>query len=143
MSGFELVYYDRSTIPISRQRWGELQADPSYRVIEQTVILDAADPTVGFDVSTVWLGINHNFLRSGSTPIIFETMVFPAGGAEVERDGLNNTEEWNASELDSQRYCFENEAREGHALFVVEYSLKVTDAIVMDRAFFDQEGKSE
>lgn len=47
-------------------------------------------------VSTVFLGINHNFLGEGR-PILFETMVF---GGEHDQE--------------QERYCTEQEALAGH-----------------------------
>lgn len=55
---------------------------------------------LGVAVSTVFLGIDHNFSFSGQ-PILFETMVF--GGAH---DG------------DQERYCTWAEAEEGHLRWV-------------------------
>lgn len=52
-------------------------------------------------VSTVWLGLNHNYY--GGKPLIFETMVF-------KRNSLN--------ELDMERYSTEAEAKAGHARMV-------------------------
>lgn len=123
------VYYDRSGIPISYEEFGRLFMIPGYRVVEQTVLADAADPTTGYDVSTVWLGIDHGW-GSHELPVIFETMVFRLGGAEVDSvfgEGANN------SDLACSRYSLETEAQEGHALYVVEYSLKLTDPVIMDR----------
>lgn len=51
-------------------------------------------------ISTVWLGLNHNFSRNGP-PLIFETMVF--GGA---LDGYQ------------ERYSTKELAAEGHARWV-------------------------
>lgn len=126
---FNLDYYDRSGIPISYEEFGRLLGVPGYKVIEQTVLADAADPTKGYDVSTVWLGIDHGW-GSHELPVIFETMVFPLGGAEVDSVYDENA---NNSELACSRYSLETEAKEGHALYVVEYTLKLTDPVVMDR----------
>lgn len=55
-------------------RWCELDPNESGRRIEATVIGDAR-------VSTVFLGIDHNWRDSGP-PILFETMIF--GGEHDE-----------------------------------------------------------
>lgn len=52
------------------------------------------------EVSTVFLGIDHNFSGKGA-PVLFETMVFN-GPLDQEQD----------------RYCTEAEARKGHAAMV-------------------------
>jgi hypothetical protein len=72
-------YYDKQGNQISLQEWGELIADPSYKIIEATQI-DC------FRVSTIWLGMEHYIFApkfgdksffSPPIPIhIFETMIF-------------------------------------------------------------------
>jgi hypothetical protein len=57
----------------------------------------------GDRVSTVFLGINHNYSNKGA-PILFETMIF--GG---EHDGYQ------------ERYCTWEEAEEGHKRAVELY----------------------
>lgn len=85
-------YYDRSGRPISSaEEFGRFVVDEQYPRIAETTLWHGAW------VSTVWLGIDHNFARRGP-PVIFETMVF-AGGM---------------SDLDQKRYSTEAEARAGH-----------------------------
>lgn len=134
---FSLDAYDRSGIPITDKEWVKLLAIPAYKVVEQTVMMDVSDPTKGFDVSTVWLGLDHRFNRTEGLPIIFETMVFPIGGAETDSiydEGANN------GELACSRYSLESEAKQGHAEYVIEYSLKLTDPVIMDRTPINPEG---
>lgn len=93
------IYYDRQGRPIDRDGWGELiqrGTDPdghygsnSYKRVGEDTVGDAW-------VSTVWLGIDHGFIRGGP-PVIFETMVF---GGEHDQD------QW--------RYCTEEAAIAGH-----------------------------
>ena len=65
-------YYDKNGIKIDVVEWGRLFEDMSYKIIKKDdIIVD--DKT--YMVSTVWLGINHNFSGKGE-PIIFETMIF-------------------------------------------------------------------
>jgi hypothetical protein len=59
----------------------------------------------GVYVSTVWLGIDHNF--GHGKPLIFESMVFPA---------------WRRGEYDQLRYHTEEEALEGHNMLVRKWS---------------------
>jgi len=59
----------------------------------------------GYRVSTVWLGLDHSF--GGATPLIFETMVFPADG-------------W--GDEDCARYSTEAEAIDGHAAMVAKWT---------------------
>lgn len=98
-------YYDREGRRIDLHRLSELLGDPDYKRIAQT--------SVGpYDVSTVWLGVDHGFvsaqLKLGRevAPLIFETMVFGVGG----RDLPLADEQW--------RYSTEAQARQGH-VFVV------------------------
>lgn len=100
-------YYDREGKPISTyqymtlHRWGKNPEDPSY-------IRVATDTVNGYMVSTVWLGLNHNYSQVGP-PLIFETMVFG-------RDGR-------ATDLYCDRYSTEEEALEGHKEAVAFVSL--------------------
>jgi hypothetical protein len=69
------LYYDKQGEPIDLMTWAGLVEDPEYA----RVALDEVDLYV---ISTVWLGIDHNFYRPGGPPYIFETMVFLEGSAE-------------------------------------------------------------
>lgn len=81
-------YYDRQGRPIDYNCYIELMSGDDYR----RVGLDEFD---GQRVSTVWLGIDHNFGRGPLS--IFETMIF---------DGEHN--------LECRRYPSEGEALRGH-----------------------------
>jgi hypothetical protein len=64
--------YDRDGERIGFRRWHELMADLDYRRVAETTIAPGHERIW---VSTVWLGIDHNFGGDGP-PLIFETMVF-------------------------------------------------------------------
>lgn len=83
-------YYDRDGKPITPAAWADLFDDWPYKQIASTKINGAT-------VSTVWLGLNHQWSSEGP-PLIFETMIF--GG---HLDGA----QW--------RYTTEQQARVGHA----------------------------
>lgn len=61
-------YYDRAGQPISFMEWAPLFENMPYRILNHTHFKNIL-------LSTVWLGMNHDFRGTG-TPIIFETMVF-------------------------------------------------------------------
>lgn len=67
-------------------------------------------------VSTVFLGLDHNF-GCGGLPLLFETMVF---SGEMSTDSIDNgrpvrfQEDGSDQWLDMQRYSFIAEAIEGH-----------------------------
>lgn len=89
------MLYDRKGQPITLERYAELMHDLSYRRV--------AEDRIGHVwVSTVWLGVNHQFIPGGP-PLIFETMIF--GGPQDE---------------DCWRYSTEEEALAGHRLAVRE-----------------------
>lgn len=81
-----------------------LLTDRAYKIVRQTTL---AKPQLF--VSTVWLGIDHNFDRRGP-PIIFESMVFD--------------EATGASDLDCRRYATEDQALAGHLEMVAEWAQK-------------------
>lgn len=62
------MFYDRAGNPMTMAEW----AARNYRDEERRIALATV---AGVRISTVWLGINHNFLMLGP-PIIFETMTF-------------------------------------------------------------------
>jgi hypothetical protein len=63
-----LPYYDRDGQIISMERFGQLHVDPNYKVV-------AKKRFKGYiEVSTVWLGLDHNFGRGELA--IFESMIF-------------------------------------------------------------------
>jgi hypothetical protein len=97
--------YDREGNPISMQRFGELLADPSYKILIQTQL-------GGLLISTVWIGLDMNFMREGP-PIIFESMVFDQN--EKEPDTLGEG-------VEQIRYATEAEALAGHHRLVGEYT---------------------
>jgi len=75
--------------------WAEWFENEEHRIVEQT-------PIGPYFVSTVFLGIDHNFSRSDHAPVLWETMVFAKDGQR--RD------------LDCRRYASAEEAREGHRI---------------------------
>lgn len=118
--------YDREGNPISLDRFCELCADREYKVVQQ-------DHVDNWLVSTVWLGIDHDFTGKGP-PIIFETMVFDQSqeglqeSAETMKKGAKAAEEMTGRkypepdpekvplgpEAFMDRYATEEEARKGH-----------------------------
>lgn len=64
----EPYYYNRQGKPISMSECVHLSEIQNYRILNHTSFKNIL-------LSTVWLGINHNFSMQGP-PLIFETMVF-------------------------------------------------------------------
>jgi hypothetical protein len=91
-----ILHYDREGNPIDLWEWARLHAIDEYRIVAQHWVR-------GWLVSTVWLGINHNWC--GGTPIIFETMVFPP--TDASGDDM-------MSECFMDRYATEAAALAGH-----------------------------
>jgi hypothetical protein len=97
--------YDRDGNKIDMQRFGELLADPRYKILQQTKL-------GGLLISTVWIGLDMNFMREGP-PIIFESMVFSQDEDDPEALGES---------VACERYATEEEAMEGHHRLVGEYT---------------------
>ena len=74
-------------------------SDMAYKRVAETTLPD------GKWVSTVWLGLNHNW--DDGPPLIFETMVFQS------RENLET--------VDQDRYATEDDAIIGHQLMVEKY----------------------
>lgn len=111
-----IEWYDRQGIPICDTAEVErLLRDMSYKRVARSKVISAADPAKSFDVSTVWLGLDHSF--GGGIPLIFETMVFAEG---------------DSMDLDCRRYATEEQARGGHVETVAVVASTLDDPIVMD-----------
>ncbi len=91
-------YFDKNGEPLDLYEWASKHEDFDYRSV-------AHDEDGRWRVSTVWLGINHNFDGDGP-PVIFESMVFPPDGYDDQ---------------DCRRYCTVEEAEAGHAELVREW----------------------
>lgn len=80
MPDFGYILRGHTPVPANSMReWAEFFEDASRRIVRKTQLT----PTI--EVSTVFLGMDHNFGREGS-PILFETMVFRnESGEEMDR----------------------------------------------------------
>ena len=94
-------HYDRKGQPMDFMEWAKSFKNNELRRVAEDTLPD------GKWVSTVWLGLNHNFSQDGP-PLIFETMVFPNDG--------------DMGELDADRYSTEEEALAGHKAMVDKWS---------------------
>lgn len=86
-------YFDRDGKELTQEEFNKKLVDPDYKKIGYYEVLANGERV---KVSTVWLGMNHNYSPAGE-PVIFETMVF--GG---RNNGL------------CRRYSTELEALIGH-----------------------------
>ena len=93
LDGSNPMYFDRNGQPITLRQYGELMERPAYRIVEQEYLPDLVY------VSTVWLGLNHNFFNE-QAPLIFETMIFADLDQEIDQRQL--------------RYSTIEEAEKGH-----------------------------
>lgn len=82
-------------------------------------------------VSTVFLGLNHNFRQSGA-PILYETLAF---ACEPTRVG-NHTFMRTSLDSSMRRYCTRDQALAGHAQTVAN----ATKALRQRFAFLDDDG---
>lgn len=106
-----MTYYNRDGTLADSADWA-LFSDSDRRVA-QTLVTDRVDPSRSFNVSTVFLGIDHSF--GEGPPLIFESMAFPVGS-------------WD--DLLCERYSTEAQARVGHAVMVGEIARRCTDPSV-------------
>ena len=96
--------YDRAGLPITMEEWGQLREIEEYHRVGSTDVGE-------YWVSTVWLGLNHQFSPHGP-PLIFETMVF----LKSQRDDV---EDRGLADIDVVRYATEEEAQKGHDAMVL------------------------
>lgn len=93
-------YYDKNGSPITMEQWERSFDDPRFK----RVGFDSNDK---YEVSTVWLGLNHSW---GGEIQIFETMVFECMPDKNSRD-----------DIDMARYATLEEAQQGHIAFVQKW----------------------
>jgi hypothetical protein len=100
--------YDRHGRPIDTATWEQKLADEEYRFVAQHWVR-------GWKVSTVWLGLDHNF-GGGGPPLIFETMIFAPADVTVGRDNAVRRALPVPADLDQyqERYPTEAAAQAGH-----------------------------
>jgi hypothetical protein len=106
---------NRKVVPSTRRQWCEFFASPE-RLIKQETVGD-------FWVSTVFLGIDHNFSGDGP-PVLFETIVF---GEPEEQDLLGRKQQVRPS-LQMDRYCTLDEAEAGHEQVVQQLRQQLDQA---------------
>lgn len=84
----------------------------------------------GVEVSTVWLGLDHNVF--GPRPLIFETMLFVKQNHEFTFNG--RTVKFDHEEIGDQwRYSTEEEALRGHKMQVKKWSkFKSAEQVMAD-----------
>lgn len=76
MANHYFLHEDHSYTPCDLMTWAA-QLEVLVNAGKKHVAYDIVD---GFRISTVWLGLNHNFLDIGR-PLLFETMIFDDEGA--------------------------------------------------------------
>lgn len=101
-SGLSHRYFDRAGKPITFARWvAVMEKDPDSRIVHHTWLV--CDTSIVL-VSTVWLGMDHNFFSDSGPPLVFETMVFGLADDEYQ-----------------ERYATEDAARAGHDALVRDW----------------------
>lgn len=96
-------YYDRQGNPMTLKQWAEsFETRHDFKRVAQTTLPN------GRWVSTVWLGLNHQY--GDGPPLIFETMVFPSPD--------------DMGEMDCERYSTEAEAIAGHARLCEKWAVE-------------------
>ena len=88
-------YYNHDGEPITLEEWARLIEIPEYRIV-------ASDVVGPLWVSTIWLGLDHNWF--GGDPFIFETILF---------DVPQGDDRWSCLEM--QRCSTHTQALENHA----------------------------
>ena len=112
-------YFNRKGERITQAEWIAAVGDERRHDFE--TYRRVAETDIGpYWVSTVWLGLDHNFSSKGP-PLIFETMVFPG-----ESDPLGIGE-------DCWRYSTEAAAHRGHDERVHEIEVLLAHSAEVDR----------
>lgn len=99
------ILKDKKVVPVDLMTWATWFEEGSNRRVAKTELSKGT-------VSTVFLGIDHNFNPNSKKKLLFETMAFDTG---TEYDG------------EPYRYSTYEEAEKGHAK-MVEMIIKLTNA---------------
>ncbi len=100
------MFYDKNNKKITSKQWSILLEDDKYRTVKQ-------ESTEKYWISTVWLGLNHNFsFQKNKRPIIFEIGVFKQYKNGKIKEGS----------VELRRYATLREARKGHRELIKKYS---------------------
>lgn len=89
--------YDRELNPIDELETRKTKWD-GYRVLRHR-------NERGYDISTVWLGLNHRHSGYGG-PIVFETLIWDGDGVEVcamRHESEENAARWHLKAVDAIR----------------------------------------
>ena len=121
-------FYDKDGNRMELMEWAWKFEDKAYCRV-------GLDEREGIRVSTVWLGLDHNFSPDGP-PLIFETMVFDDQDTRpVHLDERLPVREF-SQDLTQSRYSTLEEAEAGHREHVKQYLdiMDLMDATPTDRS---------
>ena len=88
MSNYYYLNDDHSVMPCSSSLWS-IQFEEMKKNDTRHVNVDEIN---GCRVSTVWLGLNHNFFNE-EVPLIFETIIFNENSDSIYMDRYSTWEE--------------------------------------------------
>lgn len=110
------MYYGRKGEPLTLLEWAARLEDLEYKRVAYTEIPPTSKYPASY-LSTVWLGLDHNFF--GGHPLIFETMRFESGAAGKFHNviGFPDSEEPH-DYTDQERYYTEEQASLAHKMIV-------------------------
>jgi hypothetical protein len=117
------TFYNRRGNIISDKIFSNLMEDSKYRTVARSILEN------GSCVSTIWLGIDHDFYSSDNHPLIFETMVF------------SNEKDYNS--IFCARYATEAEALIGHKKAIKKFGFLKKDVSIYERLTTLLYGKKE
>jgi hypothetical protein len=106
------ILVDKVAVSTTMEGWSKW-FEKAYGTNETMVAFTKTDI---IEVSTVFLGINHNFRFDGSPPVLFETMVFHKLAAP--KNVLGHEVEWDGEEC--MRCSTWEEAELQHKMMVAE-----------------------
>jgi hypothetical protein len=119
-------YFDRDGQPLTLRQFGQLSEVLEYRRVAETYLHDNE-----IWVSTVWLGLNHNFGPTGP-PLIFESMVFVDVTSEKLAKRRRRWPSWREDQFpydggETQRYATEAQAIAGHEEMVESLRMRIEE----------------
>ena len=135
-----VLWYDKegklipgTELEVSDPRWIEAmgEVEKLLRDKEYKTVAQESTPKGGYWISTVWLGLDHDFNwgitrglqdETNPHPIIFETMVFDHRPAKQEEYEIAGRKHKSSPTILQLRYHTAAEARKGHAKAVKRFT---------------------
>jgi len=102
--GSYILDEDNNPVPVDTLEWAKwLEQNRTRKIVKQTTLPN------GKWVSTVFLGLDHNYSENGP-PLLFETTIFVfASDGKLDEEYMERYSTWEAAEQGHEKCCLMTE----------------------------------